>query len=77
IARLPDGEDIDTALSLLAEPAVFLPAILSKQRGKRPIAHDASLPQAADIMRMLTGRLPKREQTAALDTYLVTISDHG
>src|SRR5215213_7955848 len=37
IARLPDGEDFDTALSLLAAPAVFLPAILRKQRGKRPI----------------------------------------
>ncbi|OWO94493.1 citrate synthase/methylcitrate synthase [Rhizobium esperanzae] len=77
IARLPDGEDFDTALALLAAPAVFLPAILRLQRGQKPIAPDAALPQAADILRMLTGRLPTREQTAALDTYLLTISDHG
>ncbi|MGO7867426.1 hypothetical protein ACC676_38680, partial [Rhizobium ruizarguesonis] len=68
-ARLPDGEDFDTALSLLTAPAVFLPAILRKQRGKRPIAPDSSLSQAADILRMLTGKLPTREQTAALDTH--------
>ncbi|MBB3522683.1 citrate synthase/methylcitrate synthase [Rhizobium sp. BK456] len=77
IARLPDGEDLDTALSLLAAPAVFLPAVLRLQRGERPIAPDASLPQATDILRMLTGQLPRKEQTAALDAYLVTISDHG
>ncbi|WP_064691670.1 citrate synthase/methylcitrate synthase [Rhizobium aegyptiacum] len=77
LARLPDGDDFDTALSLLAAPAVFLPAILRLQRGQTPIAPDASLPQAADILRMLTGQLPTQEQTAALDTYLVTISDHG
>ena len=77
IARLPDGEDFDTALALLAAPAVFLPAIMRLQRGEEPIAPDASLSQAADILRMLTGNLPSKEQTAALDAYLVTISDHG
>ena len=77
IARLPDGEDFEAALRLLAAPAVFLPAILRLQAGNEPVAPDASLPQAADILRMLTGRMPSAEQKAALDAYLVTISDHG
>lgn len=77
IARLPDGEDFEAALRLLAAPAVFLPAILRLQAGNEPVAPDASLPQAADILRMLTGRMPSAEQKAALDSYLVTISDHG
>ncbi|MFS2179096.1 citrate synthase/methylcitrate synthase [Rhizobium pisi] len=77
IARLPDGEDFDTVLNLLAAPAVFLPAVLRLQRGQKPIAPDASLPQAADILRMLTGKSPTRKQSTALDAYLVTISDHG
>jgi citrate synthase len=77
IARLPDGEDFETALRLLAAPAVFLPAILRLQAGKQPMEPDASLAQAADILRMLAGRAPSLEQTAALDAYLVTISDHG
>ncbi|MBX4984351.1 citrate synthase/methylcitrate synthase [Rhizobium lentis] len=77
IARLPDGDDFDTALSLLAAPAVFLPAVLRLRRGEDPIAPDPSLSHAADILRMLTGEKPTLEQVAALDTYLVTISDHG
>jgi citrate synthase len=77
IARLPDGDDFDTALRLLAAPAVFLPAILRLQAGNTPIKPDTSLSQAADILHMLTGHRPSNEQTAALDTYLVTISDHG
>jgi len=77
IAHLPDGEDFEAVLRLLAAPAVFLPAILRMQSGKEPVAPDGSLSQAADILRMLTGQLPSWEQTAALDAYLVTISDHG
>ncbi|EJL54471.1 citrate synthase [Rhizobium sp. CF122] len=77
IARLQDGEDFEAALRLLAAPAVFLPAILRLQAGNDPVAPDGSLSQATDILRMLTGQLPSAEQTAALDAYLVTISDHG
>ncbi len=77
IARLPDGEDLETALRLLAAPAVFLPAVLRLQKGEAPVAPSPSLSQSADILAMLNGRLPTHEQVAALDAYLVTISDHG
>ncbi|MBB4277351.1 citrate synthase [Rhizobium mongolense] len=77
VARLPDGEDFETALRLLAAPAVFLPAVLRMQRREAPVPPDASISQAADILRMMTGKLPSFDQTAALDAYLVTISDHG
>ena len=77
LARLPDGDDLPTAIRLMAAPAVFLPAVLRLQQGQAPVAPDASLPQAADILRMLTGRAPTPQQTAGLDAYLVTISDHG
>ncbi|SCB39421.1 citrate synthase/methylcitrate synthase [Rhizobium hainanense] len=77
LARVPDGEDFATAIRLMAAPAVFLPAVLRLQKGDGPVAPDASLSQSADILRMLTGRVPTAEQTAGLDAYLVTISDHG
>jgi citrate synthase len=77
LARLGDGEDFHTALSLLAAPAVFLPAVLRLQSGQTPIEPDPSLSQSADILHMLNGIAPSREQIAALDAYLVTISDHG
>ncbi|WP_276121205.1 citrate synthase/methylcitrate synthase [Pararhizobium qamdonense] len=77
IARLADGDDLDTALRLLAAPAVFLPAILRLKRGETPIAPTPSLSQSADILTMLSAAVPGAVQVAALDTYLVTISDHG
>jgi citrate synthase len=77
IARLPDGEDFETTLRLLAAPAVFLPAVLRLQKGETPVAPTPSLPQSADILAMLNASLPTREQVAALDAYLVTIADHG
>jgi len=76
VARLPDGEDVDIALRLLAAPAVFLPAVLRLQRNEKPVKPDG-LSQSADILRMLSGTAPSAEQIGALDTYLVTISDHG
>ncbi len=77
IARLVDGDDLETALRLLAAPAVFLPAILRLKRGETPVAPTPSLSQSADILTMLDATLPSKAQVAALDTYLVTISDHG
>lgn len=77
MARLPDGEEFDVALRLLAAPAVFTPGLIRLRQGLAPIAPDPSLPQAADILRMMTGRMPAPGQIAALDAYLVTVSDHG
>ncbi len=77
IARLPDGDDLATALRLIAAPAVFTPAVVRVQAGQSPIAPDPREPHAADILRMLTGQAPTAAQVAGLDAYLVTVSDHG
>ena len=76
-ARIEDGEDVATALRLLAAPAVLLPAFLRRRRGLAPIAPDAQASHAADMLHMLTGELPAPEVAGALDTYLVTVADHG
>lgn len=77
VARQPDGDDLGTALALAAAPAVFLPAALRQRDGLAPIAPDPALPHSTDILRMLTGTMPTPEKAAALDTYLVTVCDHG
>jgi len=77
MARLPGGEDAGTALRLVAAPAVFLPALVRRRRGEAAIAPDPALGQAADMLAMLKGRRPSGAETAALDAYLVTVSDHG
>ncbi|HEV7260153.1 MAG TPA: citrate synthase/methylcitrate synthase [Bosea sp. (in: a-proteobacteria)] len=76
-ALIPDGEDVGTVLSLLAAPAAFTAAAVRRQRGLAPVAPDPALPQAADTLRMLSGAAPSAAQAAALDTYLVTVADHG
>lgn len=77
LARLEDGDDVDTALHLAAAPAVFATGLLRLRAGQQPIAPDASLSQAADALRMLHGTTPSPAQEAALNRYLVTVADHG
>ncbi len=76
-ARLPDGDDLTTALRLIAAPAVFTAAVVRAHQGLAPVAPDPALGHAADALRMISGQVPAQAQAGALDTYLVTVSDHG
>jgi citrate synthase len=76
-ALIPDGEDVGTALTLLAAPAVFTAAAVRRVQGLEPIAPNAGLSQAADTLRMLRGDQSSAAEAAALDAYLVTVADHG
>lgn len=77
MARLPDGADLETALLLTAAPAVVLPAAIRLQAGKSPRAPEPGAGHAADMMSMLVGAPAKPAMAAALDSYLVTVIDHG
>jgi citrate synthase len=77
LARLADGEDLATALRLLAAPAVFTAAAIRARRGEAPVAPDPRLSQAADFLRMLHGAPANPAQVDALEAYLVTVIDHG
>jgi citrate synthase len=77
MARLPDGDDLTVALRLIAAPAVFTPAVARVRQGLAPVAPDPALSHAADILRMIKGRPATPTETAGLDAYLVTVSDHG
>jgi len=76
-ARLGDGDDAQVAFRLLAAPAVFTAAVVRAQAGEAPVAPDPTLSHAADILRMLRGVAPSKAEADALDTYLVTVADHG
>ena len=77
MARLRDGDGLETALDLVAAPAVFAPALIRRRRGEAPIAPDASLPHAADVLRMLRGAPARTVEADAVNTYFVTVVDHG
>jgi citrate synthase len=76
-ARLADGDDAAVAFRLLAAPAVFTAAVVRAQAGEAPVAPDPALRHAADILRMLRGTAASPAEADALDTYLVTVADHG
>ena len=71
-----DGGDSDE-LSLTAATAVFAAAWARLRAGAAPVAPDPSAGHAADYLAMANGRAPQPAQAAALDAYLVTVSDHG
>ena len=77
LARLPDGEDTETALRVTAAPAVFTGALLRRRAGLPDVAPDPAAGHAADLLRMISGARPTAGQAAALDAYLVTVIDHG
>lgn len=77
IARLPDAEDLNGALRLLAAGAVFTAAAVRLGRGLSPVAPDPQASHAADLLRMLRGAAASPAEAAALNAYLVTVCDHG
>ncbi|NUQ72853.1 MAG: citrate synthase [Polyangiaceae bacterium] len=57
--------------------AVFAAAWARSREGLEPLAPDESLGHAADFLRMIRGERAPSALSAALDAYLVTVSDHG
>ena len=76
-ARLADGDDLATAMRLIAAPAVFTAAVARRQAGAEALTPDPALSHAADILRMLRGRPAPEAEVKAFETYLVTVIDHG
>jgi citrate synthase len=87
---LPDGMDAlrasmahlvppDSAVnaSIVGAAAVFAAAWLRTQMGVAVIEPDGALSLAADYLRMIRGTAAPAPLVAALDAYLVTVSDHG
>jgi citrate synthase len=77
MAQIEDGDDLATALNLVAAPAVFAPALIRIKRGETPIAPNPSAAHARDVLHMLHGVDASDESVAALDAYLIVVCDHG
>ena len=77
VALLPDDGTLKTALLLVAAPADLVPALLRQRDSRAALAPDAKLGHAADVLRMLRGTPASVAEVNGLDTYLVTVADHG
>ena len=72
-----DESENELAISLVARFPTIVAAYWRLLQGQKPIAPEAGLGHAANYLAMLTGTRPAAEQVRALDTYLVTVGDHG
>jgi citrate synthase len=77
LAMLPDSDPILPHFLVCGALPVFLAALLGDQKGLPPVAPDASLTTAQDLLRMMRGQRTGEAFEAALDTYLATVADHG
>jgi 2-methylcitrate synthase/citrate synthase II len=69
--------DADAALNLIAKTPSIVAAYDRIRRGLEPLAPDPSLRTAANFLWMRSGEKPIKEAEAALDMYLVLLSDHS
>ena len=77
LSSLADAEAGPHHVLAVAAVPVFAAAIARRGEGRAPVAPDAALGLAADFLRMLHGAPAAPEKVKALDTYLVTVADHG
>ncbi len=77
LAALADSQTVPHHVMAIAAVPVFAAAIARNAAGSAPVAPDASLSHAEDFLFMLHGTRPSEENVRALNTYLVTVADHG
>ncbi|HET6237114.1 MAG TPA: citrate/2-methylcitrate synthase [Acetobacteraceae bacterium] len=74
---LAELADDSTPVAIIGALSVGVPALLRARRGDAPVAPDASLGTAADLLRMTHGRVQDAARVAALDAYYTVMMDSG
>ncbi|MGJ4955630.1 citrate synthase/methylcitrate synthase [Bradyrhizobium sp. HKCCYLRH2015] len=77
IAALRSEPGLDDEATIVGACPVIAGALVQRAQGAQPIAPDPDASHAADTLRMVRGDTPAAGEVATLDTYLVTVSDHG
>ncbi|MFO0726853.1 MAG: citrate synthase [Myxococcota bacterium] len=76
--ELPKDADAETQRAHLAAAVpVLVAAWWAHQSGRALLAPEPGAPHAQDILRLINGQLPAPALARALETYLVTVMDHG
>lgn len=77
LSGLSDAETTPHHLLVTAAAPVFTAGIARRRAGLAPVAPSAEFGQAADFLRMLRGAPAPGSHVHALETYLVSVMDHG
>jgi citrate synthase len=75
--EISSAADVATAKALLARLPTIVAAYSRTASGLEPVAPRTDLSLAANFLYMVNGREPDAIAARALDTYWVTVSDHG
>ncbi|WP_134497271.1 citrate synthase/methylcitrate synthase [Microvirga pakistanensis] len=76
LSALPDADENPAYLAVGAA-AVAAAMAIRGAKGLPPVAPDAAAGHAADLLRMIKGAPVDESRARGLDTYLVTVIDHG
>ena len=77
LSTLADSDKTPHHTLAVAAVPVFVAAIARRRGGGAPIAPDPGIGQAADFLRMMRGENAPVAHVRALETYIVTVADHG
>lgn len=77
LSGITDDGDLARAPQLLGAFGAAAAMAIRVSGGGAPVAPDPAADHAHDLLHMATGRVPSPEAARALDSYLVTVIDHG
>lgn len=77
VAALRPEKDASAEITLLGAMPVIAAALVRRAEGKAAVAPSAERGHAADFLRMIRGEPASKAEAAALNAYLITVSDHG
>ena len=77
LSALADAEESPHHVLAVAAVPVFVAALARRRQGRAPVRPDPTLAHTADFLRMMRGEPASAAHVRALETYLVTVADHG
>jgi citrate synthase len=77
LASIGDDSPLAAPAHLVGAVGVAASAAMRAARGSAPLPPDPGAAHAGDLLRLVRGTPPTPAEAKALDTYLVTIIDHG
>src|SRR5947208_16848693 len=77
VAGLRAENGLEHEATIVGAFPVIAGALVQRAKGNDPIAPDPTLGHAADTLKMLRGRIAAPREITALDSYFVTVCDHG
>ena len=77
LSALADAEETPHHVLAVAALPVFVAALARRRQGLAAVRPDPRLPQVEDFLRMLRDAAAPAAHVRALETYLVSVADHG